>query len=205
MNLNLFLTMKHWQLFLLLMGIPMALQMAAIPIVLDNSGGLEIVLQAMPYVIILVAGFFFAWVHTLGAALHAKLPESAPMSLLTFRLMLAIPATLVLTIAVLAWLVFTDHTEVFRGMDDAFVSAFLILYFMSLFATLYVLYFISKSLVSVEEQAPVTFKRYAGAFFALWFFPLGIWFFQPRVNAIFDESSNPDDGLSRYDNIIDTF
>jgi hypothetical protein len=196
--------MKHWQLFLLLMGIPMVFQMGAIPIIVDNPNGLEMIMQALPYVIILVAGFFFAWVHTLGAALHAKLPESVPMSLLTFRIMLAIPATFVLSIAVIAWLVFTDHTEVFRGMDETFVSAFLMLYFVSLFAILYVLYFISKCLVSVEEQAPVTFKRYVGAFFALWFFPLGIWFFQPRVNAIFD-GSNDNEGMSRYDNIIDTF
>ncbi len=196
--------MKHWQLFLLLMGIPMAFQIGAISILADNLDGLEMIMQALPYVIILVAGFFFAWFHTLGAALYAKLPESVPMSLLTFRLMLAIPATFVLSIAVIAWLVFTDHTEVFRGMDETFVSAFLMLYFVSLFATLYLLYFISKCLVSVEEQAPVTFKRYVGTFFALWFFPLGIWFFQPRVNAIFD-GSNDNEGMSRYDNIIDTF
>ena len=29
-----------------------------------------------------------------------------------------------------------------------------------------------------------SFYDYAGAFFLLWFFPLGIWILQPRVNAL---------------------
>jgi hypothetical protein len=204
MNLHFFLTMKHWQLFLLLMGIPAILQMVAISM-LSNIDGLDMILEALPYVIILVAGVFLAWYHTLGTELHAKLPESVSMNLTVFRVVLAIPAVLVLSIAVIAWLVFTDHTEVFRGMDEAFVSVFLLLYFMSFFGVFYLLYFVAKCLVSVEEQAPVTFKQYIGAFFSLWFLPLGVWFFQPRVNAIFDKNNDNYDGLSRYDNIIDTF
>jgi len=52
----------------------------------------------------------------------------------------------------------------------------------------YCLYFISKSLKAVELQRDVTFNDYAGEFFLIWFFPIGIWFIQPRINKLFDET-----------------
>jgi hypothetical protein len=56
----------------------------------------------------------------------------------------------------------------------------------------YILYFVAKTMKSVEMQKTVTFNDYAGEFFLIWFFPIGIWFLQPRINKIFgfDKSNN---------------
>jgi hypothetical protein len=35
-------------------------------------------------------------------------------------------------------------------------------------------------------QKPVTFSDFAGEFFLIWFFPVGIWIIQPRINKLFD-------------------
>src|SRR5262249_22613374 len=44
---------------------------------------------------------------------------------------------------------------------------------------------ISKSLVLAETTKPASFYDYAGPFFLLWFFPLGVWFTQPRINRLY--------------------
>src|SRR6266496_5324966 len=54
----------------------------------------------------------------------------------------------------------------------------------------YLLYFVSKSLVLAETSKPASFYDYAGPFFLLWFFPVGIWIVQPRVNRLYSERKN---------------
>jgi hypothetical protein len=46
---------------------------------------------------------------------------------------------------------------------------------------------VSKSLVLAETGKPASFYDYAGPFFLLWFFPVGIWIVQPRVNRLYSE------------------
>jgi hypothetical protein len=53
------------------------------------------------------------------------------------------------------------------------------------FCLFYVLYFVSKSLVLAEKAAPVEFPNYIGTLFLIWFFPIGVWFTQPRINRLY--------------------
>lgn len=52
----------------------------------------------------------------------------------------------------------------------------------------YDLYFVSKSLALAETARPVSFYDYAGPFFLLWFFPIGIWIIQPRINRLYEST-----------------
>ena len=68
-----------------------------------------------------------------------------------------------------------------------FAGAFLVFLF-SIFgflSMLFNLHFVSKSLALAEMQRPLSFYDYAGPFFLLWFFPIGIWFIQPRINRLY--------------------
>ena len=42
----------------------------------------------------------------------------------------------------------------------------------------------AKAIVLAETKKIQTFDRYIGTFFLLWFFPIGIWFVQPRLNRL---------------------
>jgi hypothetical protein len=53
----------------------------------------------------------------------------------------------------------------------------------------YLLYFVSKNLVLTEAGKQVSFYEYAGPFFLLWFFPMGVWIVQPKVNQLYEEKS----------------
>ncbi len=49
----------------------------------------------------------------------------------------------------------------------------------------YSLYFVAKNLAMAEKQEKVAFYDYAGPFFLLWFFFIGVWVIQPRINKMF--------------------
>jgi hypothetical protein len=50
----------------------------------------------------------------------------------------------------------------------------------------YSLYFVSKSLTRVETGRPALFPKFAGSLVLLWFFPVGIWVVQPKVNRLYE-------------------
>ena len=52
----------------------------------------------------------------------------------------------------------------------------------------YVTYFASKGLAIAEASRPVTFYDCAGPLFLIWFFPLGVWFVQPKINRLLAKS-----------------
>jgi len=62
------------------------------------------------------------------------------------------------------------------------------LHLLAMFCLFYLLYFVSKSLVLAETCKPASFNEYAGLFFLIWVFPIGVWFIQPRINRQYAES-----------------
>jgi len=59
-----------------------------------------------------------------------------------------------------------------------------------MFSLLYNVYFVSKTLVQAETGKPASFYDYAGPFFLLWFFPVGVWFTQPRINRLYEQHTS---------------
>jgi hypothetical protein len=54
----------------------------------------------------------------------------------------------------------------------------------------YVVRFPAKTLVIAETRKPAICWQYFGTFFAAFFFPLGIWFLQPRINDLYASHQN---------------
>ncbi len=64
------------------------------------------------------------------------------------------------------------------------MGLFVLLHFVAMFAIFYVLAFSARNLIMAERQSTVSFFDYSGPFFLMWFFPIGVWFVQPRVNRL---------------------
>jgi hypothetical protein len=62
----------------------------------------------------------------------------------------------------------------------------------------YCYYIIAKALNTAEGQEPVGFSDFWDTFLGLIFYPLGLWFIQPRINALFD----PEEGLERIEKLV---
>jgi hypothetical protein len=185
-----FLTFKHWQLFGLLLVIPMIFQFVMMGTLVTNSNP-SIMQIGFPIVMILYMGLFFSWFYVLGTNLYKKLPSTVTMSLIKFKIFLVIPVIYTIFFSVFMAGMFSNISTGVPPTPGIFALIFPIHLFV-MFCIFYCLYFIAKVLKSVEWQKPVTFSDFAGEFFLIWFFPIGIWIIQPRINKMFDSSIEND-------------
>jgi hypothetical protein len=180
-----FLTATHWQLFSVLVIFPIVFQIFFLAITFIVSPPVIIYLSISIFLFVYLF-LVLAWFFTLGTSLHSKLPQEANMNLVRFKIFLFIPVAYVLLIVLFAAQQSMPN-NLNPHMPIGTFAVFVPLHLFSIFCMLYCLYFISKALKIVELQKPVTsFNDFAGEFFLLWFFPIGIWYLQPRINKLFD-------------------
>jgi hypothetical protein len=193
------LTIKHWQLFGLLMGLPMIFQFVIMGSVMTSNNP-AIMFAAFPIVMILFIGLFFGWFYALGTNLHKKLPETATMNLTKFKTFLFIPVVYMLFLSVFMFGMFSNISA--GGQPNPAIFALIVpLHLFSMFCIFYCLYFNAKALKTAEWQRPVTFSDFAGEFFLIWLFPIGVWIIQPRINKLFDTTIDNDNNQILDSNI----
>lgn len=178
------LTLKHWQLFVLLVGLPLIFQMITIGSIITSQNP-TMLLFAFPIMMIFIVAVFFGWFYALGTNLHKKLPTTATMNLTRFKILLFIPVAYMLFLSVFILGMVANISSVSQP-NPAIFAVIVPLHLFSMFCIFYCLYFNAKALKTVELQKPVTFGDFAGEFFLIWFFPIGIWIIQPRLNKLFD-------------------
>lgn len=187
--MNKLLKLKHWQLFLLLFGIPFILQFVFAFAMLLAPSSMK-VYAIMPVVMLLFIVVFFSWLYSLGTALHKMLPEAVKMNLTTFKIFLFIPLIYITFLCAFMFWVFNTMVTADAAPNLAWFTLIIPIHLFSMFCIFYCLYFIAKTLKAAEWQKPVTFSDYVGEFFLLWFYPVGVWFIQPRVNKLFEKNAD---------------
>jgi hypothetical protein len=194
--MKIFLRMKHWQLFSLLFVIPLIFQVIGI-VSMSFLKSPTILFMAFPTILLLYMFAFFSWFYTLGTNLNRKLPDTVQMDLRKFKILLSIPIVYILLICFFLFRLFINLTEMAAsGLPDpdtfsmvqrswSLIALVTPLHFVSIFCIFYSLYFIAKSLKVAEGQRAVVFNDFVGDFFLIWFFPVGVWIIQPRINKLF--------------------
>ncbi len=188
------LHLKHWQLFLLIIGFPIILEFVFMGAILSQN--LSLIGIAFPIIMILVVGLFFGWFYTLGVNLHKKLPDTVQMNLSKFKLFLVIPVVYMVFLFIFFFGAFSkaaDNGGTATGLNNDLILLIFPLHLFCMFCIFYCLYFNAKALKAVEWQRPVTFSDFAGEFFLLWFFPFGVWILQPRINNLFARDNDSTD------------
>lgn len=191
-----FLRLRHWQLFGLFVVPPVVLQF--ITIWHDDTytwGNFTVTLLLM----IVFGAILLGWIYDLGKSLHTKLPPTVTMSLKRFKIFFFIPAIYILLGAIV--MIAGEPSFIAQEKSNLVIlSLILLLHFISMFGILYCFYFIAKALKSTELQKPVKFSDFVGDFFLIWFFPVGVWVIQPRINTLFGKSkSYPSNDLKLSD------
>jgi hypothetical protein len=177
--------MKHWQLFALTIGLPMVVQITE-PGRLVSSGSLVSMIFTFPFLMLIYMTFYFGWFYSVGTSLSKKLPYNVRASVGLFRLFTLIPFVYGVFVTGVIGLIFSIiYQERVLGPSISNVMLLVLLHLISMFCMLYCVYFNARALKSVELQRAVTFGDYAAEFFLIWFFPLGIWLIQPRINKLF--------------------
>ena len=61
------------------------------------------------------------------------------------------------------------------------------LHLFSMFCIIHTIYFVAKAYKIAETQRAVTFSDFVGEFFLAWFFIIGVWIMQPKINTMVNE------------------
>lgn len=195
-----FLRAKHWQLFLLTFGIPMIFQFIMMATMLGNIGSMD---QPDPsaflnffyffsVMMIVCAGTYFGWFWSIAIGLQSKIPSNVKMKTGRFKVFFFIPIVYLILISIAMG---TAMSGMFKGGEEPNVGlifgsmAIIVpLHLFSMFCIFYCLYFVAKTFKTVELQRDVTFSDFAGEFFMIWFYPIGIWIVQPKINKMIEEA-----------------
>lgn len=178
---RLFLRAKHWQIFLWIFGVFFVGHIA-----ITNSfvaeGSAEDMRGAFPLFGLFMALFmysFLGWVWSMGSFLASIVPTSLRLRMGFFRFALVYPP-----IHIFVFIAFLG------GPNPSMFALIFPFYLFAMFCMFYNLYFVSKSLVLAETGKTASFYDYAGPFFLIWFFPIGIWIIQPRINRIYAQKGS---------------
>lgn len=99
-----FLKSKHWQLFIVVVGIPLVMQIVAFAVMMsrmfsfilsgtppDPMAMFGLMSTVMPVIMVVCLIIYFLWFYSLGINLHRKLPSSVNMNLNLFLVFISFP------------------------------------------------------------------------------------------------------------------
>jgi len=202
-----FLKAKHWQLFIIVFALPMFIQTIfmnimmmqmpqfsdgdANPMLMFNSVyemmlNFSFIFSVTMSVIILV---LFGWYWAVCVGLQDKVPEHAKMNVKKFKIFYFIGLAYSLFFVGLMAFVMYNLPSLIGGLISmsalgTILSVVMLLHFLAAFCLLYCLYFAAKTIKTVELQRETTFNDFIGEFFMIWFFPIGVWMLQPKINEL---------------------
>lgn len=194
-----FLKAKHWQLFILVFGLPMlfyTVMMASIFISISNGSNPTSLLFSMglfPIVMLLFISTQFGWLWSVAIGLQPKVPENVTMKVKKFKLFFFVPLIYIVLISIFMGIFANQIMQNGNPPNIALVASFMViiipLHLFSMLCIFYSLYFVAKTYKTVELQREVSFSDFVGEFFMIWFYPVGIWIIQPKINKMIEEQS----------------
>jgi hypothetical protein len=184
-----FLKAKHWQIFMITFGLPIILEIIAMPFMIIGNNPM-VIMKIMPIMMVFFIGGFFGWFWAIATGLQNKVPTGVKMKVKKFKLFFFIPLIYIILIFGFMGFAFGGILENGQqpsgGMIGGLVGIIVPLHLFSMFCIFYCLYFVSKTFKTVELQREVTFSDFAGEFFMIWFFPIGVWIVQPKINKMIE-------------------
>jgi len=198
-----FLSAKHWQLFILLFGIPFILQIVMTQRMFSTFNNIQTTgnlvepdfgnLFIITFVVsALYMAIFYGWMWSIGVGLQSKISKHFKMKVGRFKAFLLFPVVYIALIILCMTFLFSN----LENFNPSLIAVILPLHFFAIFCMFYCLYFIAKTIKTAEEQKELRFSDFAGEFFLMWFYPIGIWFLQPRINKI--HASELDEGIEQH-------
>jgi hypothetical protein len=204
--MNAFLKAKHWQIFLLTTGVKIigmiAIMVVFVSMLLQSKEAIAKAFQVLPLGIIMISlisiSVQWGWYWSVAIGLQKKVPEVQIQNTSLFK-----GVVLVFLIGmILFFYVFSSLFEMpFKLQQlnsighppDPPALSFGFPYFLFPLSILigigniYIIYFTAKTIKTVELQRAVKFSDFIAEFFMIWFFPIGIWLIQPKINSWFEE------------------
>ena len=179
---------KHWKLFLIMYGLPFLIQIIAFLLVIATDKAF-FMFSTFPLLMVFSTGTLFVWFWAIGVGLYKRLPENSNLNLKRFKIFFFIPLVYIFFIvfSLMTVGIFCDSLLP-NGMVGIGIGILIPLHLFSMFCMFYLLYFCSKTIKSIELKREALFGDYIGEFLLLWFFVIGIWIIQPKINKMVDKN-----------------
>lgn len=168
-----FVGAKAWQMFLVLM----ASMTAGIFIGPFPPTKLSMTISALIYL-----GVVGGWLCSIAIFSNRRIDPSLKKS--PAKLLVGLGFAL-LYILLSPWL----WPDIETGKGGPGPAVVLPLHLIAMAGVIHALAFSANRLTALERGKKVSFFEYSGPFFLLWFFPIGVWFIQPRVNRLLLENA----------------
>ncbi len=193
-----FLKAKHWQLFLLIFGLPFVLN---IILVINIISGLTIgcepdfvnITDYLKYILIIAfisATFQYGWFWSVGIGLQKAVPNELKMQTGFFKVSVIFPYVYMIVFMLLfLFLLKTFMHEPYNPIGLIGAMAIVVpLHFLAIFCTIYCYYFVARTYKTAELKRKATLGDYIGEFFLIWFYPIGVWIIQPGINKLANQT-----------------
>jgi hypothetical protein len=171
------LRLKHWQLFLITWGIPIAINLFTF-----SKPALMVKLFPLMMVVFIIG--IFGWIWAISTQLHKKLPMEANLNIKGFKIVFSVP--IFYTLALTFWMIYQFYFRFPEGSSNigSVIIIVAFFHFVSMVCILVGLRFAAQTLRSVELGRLAKFSDYAIEFILIWFSPIGFWILQPRLNKL---------------------
>lgn len=192
--MNIFLKAKHWQLFLFNFAIPFVLYFVAIIIMIgiavtQNINSPEFGFRMIPFFILIgliSAAVRYLWTWSAGIQLNKRLPRELQMNSIFFKICFFYPFVYFPTILLVIMIMIHPGSDFLHFAFILFVPFHLF----AIFCSFYCMYFVARVIKTTEYQRYTTVSDYIAEIFMIWFYFVGIWFLQPKINKMIDEPDN---------------
>jgi len=181
--MEIFLKAKHWQIFLLIIGIPLLIEVLDSFIVISGSGEAFTFRAVLRFLLIIPFLTFYFWLYSVGYLLNERIRNHLSTRTGRFALSVGTSAFSLFFLSIFAFFIWDDWEQLMIDSDLTYI-AFGIVVFLAIATLLMALSFVAKTLVRAERNADVKSSDFYGEFVMLLFFPIGIWILQPRINEV---------------------
>jgi glucan phosphoethanolaminetransferase (alkaline phosphatase superfamily) len=181
--MKIFLKLKHWHLFLLTVGILIIIfTYSGVSYRADEED--EFVFDAIArFITIIPFLVYFLWLWSVGTILNDNNKVHLKIRPAYFYVSVAVSYFIFFFFTVfnmLEWGQMKDDTD---NMFATYVLMAIPL-ILGIFAWLFALNFVAKTLVRAERELHVNPADYFGEYIMILLFPIGIWIIQPRINDL---------------------
>ena len=195
--INLFLKAKHWQIFFLLFGVPLIFQFYIFFTMssgLDDNSNLNTENMMnffgwFPLIMMLFTALIFSWFWSIAIGLKEIFPEGIKMKTTKFKIFFFFPLMYIQYLMTYLAGLFNGLKADGFELGNWFDAIIFPLHLFSIFCIFYIIYYVAKTIKTAELKRSVRFGDFAVEFFLLWFYFIGIWVIQPKVNKLIENKN----------------
>lgn len=174
--------LKHWQLFLTIVGIPLVIQVIHSILFLASDQDYPETSGFLGLILILPLLCYFLWVAAVGKK-FSESPDSPQMQARKFLISWWISILSHLFLLIYFW---SYPQNLNQSEEDEVIPIMVVglIVFVALFTLFYCLSFMARAIVQLERGRRITSSEYFSEFIMAVIFPIGIWLLQPRINRL---------------------